>query len=467
MAQSFAAKAKAVAQGISEIELKVQEATNQDPWGPHGALMGEIAQAAFDPEKYELIMGVIFQRLQESQENWRMCYKALLLIEFLLKRGPVRLAEDFRRDSSVLEKLKEFEYKDANGKDQGINVRNRAQEVLSLLANNDKLQAERDKSQKNQGKYTGVSSAEVRVGGTGVSPSSSVQNMGGTDGVQEEEDPFEATRKRIEKLKAEGALPDAPTTGPPSSLPEGTEPSKRQPKKLTDVKVNPQIAAVLCNFGSGSLLNSAGSGVSSSLSPSDTTAQSNPLDLLGDLDTSVAPSVPPAGGAQKLDWDAFAASATAPLAAPPAVANAGAAPHSDDWSGFASGIQEPQQKGPIDINSLLGAPGPVLGQKAPFLPVNTFSSPSPPLFNTGPAVGFGGASGGFAPGYGMPANSQIDPFAPLNSGLATNTWSNAPTSAVVAGAPAAVASIPKPKLGDPAANAVPKKKDPFADLTAF
>jgi hypothetical protein len=29
-------QAKALAQGISEIELKVLEATNADKWGPHG-----------------------------------------------------------------------------------------------------------------------------------------------------------------------------------------------------------------------------------------------------------------------------------------------------------------------------------------------------------------------------------------------------------------------------------------------
>lgn len=32
--------------------------------------------------------GIIHQRLQERGENWRLCYKALLLLDFLCKQGP-------------------------------------------------------------------------------------------------------------------------------------------------------------------------------------------------------------------------------------------------------------------------------------------------------------------------------------------------------------------------------------------
>lgn len=55
------------------------------PWGASGA---EIARAAEDPDKYNLIMNVVSERLQMRDENWRLCYKALLLLEFLVKHGP-------------------------------------------------------------------------------------------------------------------------------------------------------------------------------------------------------------------------------------------------------------------------------------------------------------------------------------------------------------------------------------------
>ena len=33
--------------------------------------------------------GIIDQRLQETPENWRLVYKALLLLEYMVKHGPM------------------------------------------------------------------------------------------------------------------------------------------------------------------------------------------------------------------------------------------------------------------------------------------------------------------------------------------------------------------------------------------
>lgn len=35
-----------------------------------------------------LPQGILDQRLNERDENWRLCYKALLLLEYLCKQGP-------------------------------------------------------------------------------------------------------------------------------------------------------------------------------------------------------------------------------------------------------------------------------------------------------------------------------------------------------------------------------------------
>ena len=42
--------------------------------------------------------------------------------------------------------LRQFHYIDQNGKDQGINVRNRAKELAELLSDVDRIRAERKKS---------------------------------------------------------------------------------------------------------------------------------------------------------------------------------------------------------------------------------------------------------------------------------------------------------------------------------
>jgi hypothetical protein len=35
------------------------------------------------------LQGIVDQRLQETPENWRLVYKALLLLEYMVKHGPM------------------------------------------------------------------------------------------------------------------------------------------------------------------------------------------------------------------------------------------------------------------------------------------------------------------------------------------------------------------------------------------
>jgi epsin len=52
--------------------------------------------------------------------------------------------------------LKQFHYIDPNGKDQGVNVRNRSAELVKLLGDVEQIRAERKKSRSNRNKYGGV-----------------------------------------------------------------------------------------------------------------------------------------------------------------------------------------------------------------------------------------------------------------------------------------------------------------------
>ena len=90
---------------LTETEIRVEEATNNDPWGPHGGEMARIAEEATDPEKYREIMTVIARRLTESGDNWRHIYKALLLLEYLARHGPSKVARDTQANSTVLREL--------------------------------------------------------------------------------------------------------------------------------------------------------------------------------------------------------------------------------------------------------------------------------------------------------------------------------------------------------------------------
>lgn len=61
--------------------------------------------------------------------------------------------------------LRQFHFIDQNGKDQGINVRNRAKELTELLGDVERIRAERKKARANKSKYSGVEGGSSRMGG--------------------------------------------------------------------------------------------------------------------------------------------------------------------------------------------------------------------------------------------------------------------------------------------------------------
>ena len=68
--------ARNYALNISELEAKVEEATNDDPWGASTTLMAEIASATNNYADFGEIMQAIYRRFMEKEANeWRQIYK--------------------------------------------------------------------------------------------------------------------------------------------------------------------------------------------------------------------------------------------------------------------------------------------------------------------------------------------------------------------------------------------------------
>lgn len=157
------------------MESKVREATNNEPWGCPSSVMQEIANGTYNYQTLNEIMPMIYKRFTEkSAEEWRQIYKALQLLEFLIKNGAERVIDDIRSHLSLLKMLRQFHYTDENGKDQGINVRNRSKELVELLSDVERIRAERKKARQTRNKYGGVE------GGAGLGPtSSSTSRYGG------------------------------------------------------------------------------------------------------------------------------------------------------------------------------------------------------------------------------------------------------------------------------------------------
>ncbi|TFY73954.1 hypothetical protein EWM64_g10058, partial [Hericium alpestre] len=151
-------QAKNVVLNVSEMEAKVREATNDDPC-----------------QNFNEIMPCIYSQFMEKEaRQWRHIYKALQLLEYLVKNGSERVIDDARSHISTIKMLRSFHYIDDKGKDQGINVRNRSREIVELLSDVEKIRQERRKAKANRSKYIGTgsdgmsfSSAGARYGGFG------------------------------------------------------------------------------------------------------------------------------------------------------------------------------------------------------------------------------------------------------------------------------------------------------------
>ncbi|KOS17860.1 ENTH domain-containing protein [Escovopsis weberi] len=175
-------KAQNAVMNYTEMEAKVREATNNEPWGASSTLMQEIANGTFNYQTLNEIMPMIYRRFTEkAAEEWRQIYKSLQLLEFLIKHGSERVIDDARGHITLLKMLRQFHYIDQNGKDQGINVRNRAKELAELLSDVERIRAERKKARATKNKYTGVEGGSSFGGGFSGASGSRFSGFGSDD----------------------------------------------------------------------------------------------------------------------------------------------------------------------------------------------------------------------------------------------------------------------------------------------
>ncbi|XP_018804687.1 PREDICTED: telomere length regulation protein TEL2 homolog isoform X1 [Bactrocera latifrons] len=157
--RELADKVTNVVMNYTEIEGKVREATNDDPWGPTGPLMQELAHATFSYESFPEVMSMLWKRmLQDNKSNWRRTYKSLLLLNYLVRNGSERVVTSSREHIYDLRSLENYTFTDEGGKDQGINVRHKVRELIDFIQDDERLREERKKAKKNKDKYIGMSS---------------------------------------------------------------------------------------------------------------------------------------------------------------------------------------------------------------------------------------------------------------------------------------------------------------------
>uniref|UniRef100_A0A914H3H3 ENTH domain-containing protein n=1 Tax=Globodera rostochiensis TaxID=31243 RepID=A0A914H3H3_GLORO len=111
---------KNVACNFTDAQVKVREATSNDPWGPTTVLMSEIADLTHNPVSFTEIMSMVWKRLNDHGKNWRHVYKSMVLLDYLIKCGSEKVSAQCRENLFSIETLKDFQHIEDN-RDQGLN----------------------------------------------------------------------------------------------------------------------------------------------------------------------------------------------------------------------------------------------------------------------------------------------------------------------------------------------------------
>jgi epsin len=199
----------------ADIEIKVRDATSNDPWGTKRSLLQEIAKATQDFDQYSKLFNMLWKRVMDIN-HVKHVEKALVCVEYLLIHGADRFIKDCKLKSRDIQRLKKYKHYDANSEDDAKEARAAAKRVFELLSNDKLLQEERTKANKlaASSPYVGMSN-ESYVPGR-AAPSAD-------DDEEEDKRPAKAT-----------ASPDDDPFGPPTD--PGAEPAPKKKAPATAPK---------------------------------------------------------------------------------------------------------------------------------------------------------------------------------------------------------------------------------------
>uniref|UniRef100_A0A8C8YMP0 ENTH domain containing 1 n=1 Tax=Prolemur simus TaxID=1328070 RepID=A0A8C8YMP0_PROSS len=167
---AFRRQVKNFVKNYSDAEIKVREATSNDPWGPSSSLMLDISDLTFNTISLSEIMNMLWQRLSDHGKNWRHVYKSLTLMDYLIKNGSKKVIQHCREGFCNLQTLKDFQHIDEAGKDQGYHIREKSKQVITLLMDEQLLYKEREVACRTRRRTSYSMTFPKKLPGTGNSP---------------------------------------------------------------------------------------------------------------------------------------------------------------------------------------------------------------------------------------------------------------------------------------------------------
>ncbi|CAM9451354.1 unnamed protein product [Scytosiphon promiscuus] len=180
------AKLKNKAEGLvtqitakDECEKRVLDAISNNKYAAPRSLLNEVAEDTFSHDSYSSIMRLVWKTIESPPRNWRSIAKALILLDHLVKNGAEKVVADVQQHIHDITYLNEFRYMEGH-LDRGSGVREKAQDLASLVRNPDRIHAERRRAKDLRSQYSGygadvpprLSSGSGSSGGTREFPSS-------------------------------------------------------------------------------------------------------------------------------------------------------------------------------------------------------------------------------------------------------------------------------------------------------
>lgn len=101
-------------------------------------------------------MAHIWMRLDMEPIEWRKIYKALYLLDIILRSGDPDCVAEIKSNSYKIKMLQGFSYRD-EGIEKGNGIREKASNIEELLNNPELLEEEREKAKSVRGKISGGS----------------------------------------------------------------------------------------------------------------------------------------------------------------------------------------------------------------------------------------------------------------------------------------------------------------------
>lgn len=117
-----------VVHNYNDAQVKVREATSNDPWGPAASLMSDISDMTYNHLAFSDIMQMLWKRMNDNGKDWRHVYKALVVLDYIIKAGTDKVAQHCKENLYFIQTLQNFQHTEEN-KDLGMNVREKAKQV--------------------------------------------------------------------------------------------------------------------------------------------------------------------------------------------------------------------------------------------------------------------------------------------------------------------------------------------------